>query len=382
MTALSDSISPWRTTLIFLLFITKSLAVIHAIEPSCITDAAGSTTCNVGINSVPTFGPIDGGYQWITQEVDATTVSGLLTTQTIGVFTATQTNFLDVIPMTTTDSAGAPTTTIETQYVSFITAVPTLNGAVLDAVIAGVVIAPALVVALQGVADVAVGKTVQQIAQEISDAFALQKAMLTPGDLQVLATYIFNLVAVAGVLVAIQPLMTGATVPLSAASSLSISITSGSSSSSSSTANVTGTAGGIITLTSIGPTVTAIMKPPYSDWAGISMGIMFLPTTGDLSSDSSTSTAAIPSCTGGVIGVDPSIANKLAAAFCTSSSINFTQDASETISGSDLNPPIDSSGVSIQFGFSNSADTCALDLFASISCVATYSLLIQNCRSP
>lgn len=80
-----------------LLYPTKCLGVtgpgvIHAVEPSCITDAAGSTSCNVGINPVATYGTIDGGYQWLTPEVTATTISGELSTETIHVFTATETD--------------------------------------------------------------------------------------------------------------------------------------------------------------------------------------------------------------------------------------------------------------------------------------------------
>ena len=82
------------TIFTFLLLPSLSLAQaeIKAIQPSCVTNAAGSTSCNVGVNTVPTFASLDGGYQWLTDEVQTTSVSGALTTETVPVFTATQTN--------------------------------------------------------------------------------------------------------------------------------------------------------------------------------------------------------------------------------------------------------------------------------------------------
>ena len=67
-------------------------AEIKAIQPSCVTNAAGSTSCHVGVNTVPTFASLDGAYQWLTDEVQTTSVSGALTTETVPVFTATQIN--------------------------------------------------------------------------------------------------------------------------------------------------------------------------------------------------------------------------------------------------------------------------------------------------
>jgi hypothetical protein len=88
--------SVFRRATVFTSLLLSSLsparAEIKAIQPSCVTNAAGSTSCNVGINTVPTFASLDGGYQWLTDEIETTSVSGALTTETVPVFTATQTN--------------------------------------------------------------------------------------------------------------------------------------------------------------------------------------------------------------------------------------------------------------------------------------------------
>jgi len=57
-----------QTLCALILFLSSNVPAKElAVVPSCSTDAAGSTSCNVGVNPVPTLGPIlDGGYQWLT----------------------------------------------------------------------------------------------------------------------------------------------------------------------------------------------------------------------------------------------------------------------------------------------------------------------------
>lgn len=118
------------------------------------------------------------------------------TTETSYNFTAKETNFLSSMPITTTVS-GKPTTTTSTEYVSFVTATPMVNGKTEGAVVAAVVIAPALVASVQKVADGASGKTVDQLVSDLTTAFNGQKVTLTQGELTTLATYLLNLVAFA-----------------------------------------------------------------------------------------------------------------------------------------------------------------------------------------
>jgi hypothetical protein len=73
--------------------------------------------------------------------------------------TTTETNFLDIASITTTDSARAMVTNIESQYVSFITGTLSDNGVPAATVAAGVIICPALIVSLQANTDAAAGKT-------------------------------------------------------------------------------------------------------------------------------------------------------------------------------------------------------------------------------
>jgi len=195
------------------------LASELAVVPSCSTDAAGSTSCNIGIDPITTLGPIlDEGYQWLTQETVIVTVLGIPIIESTAVFTATETNFLDIASITTTNLVGATTTSIETQYVSFITATPSVNGVAAAAVIAGVVIAPALVASPQAIADASAGKTLQQISDEITAAFGITKPTLSQGTVEVLAKFMFAALGGAGVGVGlgninIGPLWTGPTIP-------------------------------------------------------------------------------------------------------------------------------------------------------------------------
>jgi hypothetical protein len=284
-----------------------------AIVPSCSTDATGSTSCNIGINPIPTLGlTLDGGYQWLTQETVTYTVFGLPIIEQTEVFTATETNFLDVTTITATDTAGVTVTNIETLYVSFITATPSANGVPAAAVVAGVVIAPALIASLQTIADTAAGKTLQQITDEITAAFALKKATIASWDAQTLAHYLFYAVggaaAVGGIVVALKPVTI---VPFWTATTISMNGPSFTTTSSSSTSSPqeSGTAAPV-GVSSTEPVYTAIMKYPYTAWQAI---LAIPPPTAIFpASPSSIPTA---SCHASNIGIDPGIANELALFF-------------------------------------------------------------------
>jgi hypothetical protein len=185
---------------------------------------------------------------------------------------------LDVQSTTITNN-GVLSTAVETHYVSFITATPTINGvAAGSAVIAGVIIAPALVGTVQTVADAAAGKTVQQIAQQLTTALGFQKAAMTAGDIQLLSRYILNAVAAAAALegakVLVSAYWTGATAPLTATTNTMSSTSSTQTSSRTSTgAGGVGQGGSTVVISNtdstIEPTITAIMKTPYPGWQTI-----------------------------------------------------------------------------------------------------------------
>jgi hypothetical protein len=268
--------------------------------------------------------------------------------------------------------------TVETQYVSFITATPTVNGAAAAAaVVAGVVIAPALIGSIQTVADAAAGKTVQMIAQELADIFKLRKVTLTPGDLQSLSNYVLNAVtaaaAVKGAKLAVSAYWTPATAPLAASVTLTVTTSTGSSTTSSSTGGAGGggsTAQVSATTSNSEPTITAIMKRPYEGWPSI----LAAPITGDQIPISDTD-AQPPQCEESKIGIDPGIAKSLATQFCTGSSVDFTKDATKTLGGSDLQPNVDLDGVSIQFDYKHASGTCTQD------CASSYAQMITSCKS-
>jgi hypothetical protein len=110
-------------------------AVIHAIQPTC-TTIGSSTSCNVGINTVPPLVTLDGGYQWLTIELTTTTESGSTLTTNEAVWTASQTSYLGVESITTTAANGATTVSTSTEYISFITTTTAPAGAAPTALIA------------------------------------------------------------------------------------------------------------------------------------------------------------------------------------------------------------------------------------------------------
>jgi len=96
-------------------------AIIHAVQPACTTLQGDSTSCNVGINTVPSLVTLDGGYEWLTIQPTTITESGSTLKTNEAVWTAVQTSYLDVKPVTTTATNGATTVSTSTEYVSFIT---------------------------------------------------------------------------------------------------------------------------------------------------------------------------------------------------------------------------------------------------------------------
>lgn len=96
----------------------------------------------------------------------------------------------------TTTVSGKPTTTTSKEYFSFVTATPLADGKAESAVVAAVVIAPALVPSIQKVVDGAAGKSVQQLVSDLTTVLSGQKITLTSGELTTLATYLVNLVAI------------------------------------------------------------------------------------------------------------------------------------------------------------------------------------------
>lgn len=82
-------------------------------------------------------------------------------------WTAVQTSYLDVVPLTTTGTNGATLVSTSTEYVSFVTTTTAPAGEAPTALIAAAVIAPALIVNLQPIVDGAAGKTTEELGVEI-----------------------------------------------------------------------------------------------------------------------------------------------------------------------------------------------------------------------
>jgi len=142
-------------------------AIIHAVQPACTTLQGDSTSCNVGINTVPSLVTLDGGYEWLTIQPTTITESGSTLKTNEAVWTAVQTSYLDVEPITTTATDGAISVSTSTAYVSFITTTTAAAGAAPTALIAAAVIAPELVGTLQPIIDSASGKTAEAIGSEM-----------------------------------------------------------------------------------------------------------------------------------------------------------------------------------------------------------------------
>jgi hypothetical protein len=202
------------------------------------------------------------------------------------VFTATETNFLDVSQITTTDTAGGAITTAETQCVSFITTTPTLTstngggGGTAVAVIAAVVIiAPAVIGIIQTVADGIAGQTVEQVTHDLMSSFSSSGRTIIPGTVEMMARY---LIAAFGVgIVGIGAYLEGPAITTDNPTTTTFSMAATTTSSTSKVA------------------ITAIMKYPYTNW--IDLSAMTLPTqtllsevTAVSSASSSSSSTSLP----------------------------------------------------------------------------------------
>jgi len=213
------------------------------------------------------------------------------------------------------------------------------------AVIAGVVIAPALIPSIQIVADSAAGMTIAEIADELRNTVGTKA--LEAGDIQGIATFIFTAIlgqGIAGFLypIIIRPYWIGPTAPL--------------------TATVTSTTA------SEEPTVTAILKQPYEDMQAI--------LAANVSGAEAVITEGEPQCSGnGRDGTDPGVANTLASKFCTGSQLDFSKDESKNLGGLDLSPPVDLQGVTIDFSYKHDTGMCEL------TCEQSYSAMIKACKS-
>ena len=247
-----------------LLFVGPVYAVQHAINPSCIT-IAGSASCGVGINP-PTSATLEGGYQWLSEESITTSVSGTLTTEGGVGFTASQTNFLDVTQITTTNSVGATVTSSSTDYFSFVSATPTPStgsggGGATGPIIIALIMAPATVTMLEPVGEGIATKTVQQLAEEITNIFKKNKLQVTAGTVQKVAQYL-KAASVPGGAFILNVYMSGAT------------ITADPITSTPTSTMMTSTRGGGIppssaSLSDPEITVTAIVDTPYTNWRAI-----------------------------------------------------------------------------------------------------------------
>ncbi|KAI9854925.1 MAG: hypothetical protein M1824_006494 [Vezdaea acicularis] len=338
-----------------LLFIQKAqpLAInsdvgIEAIRPGCTNLAGGSTSCHVGVNPVPPDPALAGGD--LSPTTITLTESGSVTTIASETWTASETNFLGVTTISSTDSAGSTVATTSTQYISFITTTQSSDGAVGSAVIGGVVIAPALVPLLQTIADSAAGKSTEDLTNAVSLALTGAKVVLPQGDITRIVQTIAAVAALGGTLKIAFKIAPYLTFPPSAR----LPIPTPSSSSSEE------------------PIVTAAVDPPYTNWEDIKRDFTTpsgpTPTEDDL--------APTPSCSGSNTGTDPGFANQLAAVFCDPSKTDFKQDASKELSGSDLDPKqTNFPGISILFDYKHDTGSCSLD------CVDNYKNMINTCES-
>jgi hypothetical protein len=332
-------------------------AVIHAIPPTCTTLPGGSSSCIVGINTVPPLITLDGGYQWLTVEPTTTTESGSTLTTNKAVWTATQTSYLDLISITTTASNGATTVSVSTEYVSFITTTTASAGAAPTVLIAGAVIAPALLGSLQPIVDGAGGKTAEDIGSEILSKFANEtfNAAITEGEATQLGEAILVLGGTAaGVYIpfALQPYLANINVaPVGPQKSPSANSPTTATSSATSTV-----------------TVTAIEDPPYSNYLNFQVGMTAsgpTPTTDDF----------IPpptaQCSPSNAGVDVIEAQALVNKFCTG--LDLSKSSSTTIQGNATGLQ-DTYGSSIFFSFNQTANTC------SLGCNTSYAQIISSCK--
>jgi hypothetical protein len=261
--------------------------IIYAIQPTCTTLQGGSTSCNVGINTLPTLVTLEGGYEWLTVQPTTITESGSILTANEPVWTAVQTSYLDVEPATTTASNGATTVSISTAYVSFITTTTAAAGAAPTAAIAAAIIAPALVATLQPIVDSAGGKTAEAIGSGIVSTLAQSGVVLTTEEAIQLGTVILAVSLLGAAATANHLYQIFLLTPYIANINVAHNPPPNSATASPSSS----------TTSSAVETATAIVDPPYSDYQDYQV-IMTVPGPTPTSDDFASSTSTtLPSAT-------------------------------------------------------------------------------------
>ncbi|KAH8784624.1 hypothetical protein BGZ57DRAFT_951007 [Hyaloscypha finlandica] len=300
-------------------------AIIHAVQPTCTTLQGGSTSCKVGINILPSLVTLNGGYEWLTVQPTTITVSGSTLTTNEEVWTAVQTSYLDVEPVTTTATNGATTVSTSTAYVSFITSTTAAAGAAPTALIATAIIAPVLVGTLQPIVDSAGGKTAEAIGSEIVSTLAQLGVVLTTEEATQLGTVILAVGLLGAAATANHLYQTFPLTPYIANINVAPNppLNSATASPSSSTTS------------SAVETATAIVDPPYSDYRDYQV-IMTVsgptPTSDDFASSTSTTLpSATAQCNPSNVGAAVEVVGALANKFC--SGLDLSKDSSSTLPG-------------------------------------------------
>jgi len=326
--------------------------IIHAIQPTCTTLQGGSTSCNVGINTLPTLVTLEGGYKWLTVQPTTITESGSTLTGDEPFWTAVQTSYLDVRPVTTTASNGATTVSTSTAYVSFITTTNSAAGAAPTAAIAAAIIAPALVATLQPIVDSAGGKTAEAIASEIVSAMAQSGVVLTLEEATQLATIILAVGVLNAAGTAINFYHSFKLTPYVGNVNVAPNPPSVSVSTTSSTV----------------ATVTAIVDPPYTDYK---MYQVPMTASGPTPTSDDFAPSAKAQCNPSNVGAPVEVVGALSKKFCTG--LDLSKSSSSTLLGS-ASGLQGADTISVLFNFSQTANTCAL------GCNASYAQIVQSCK--
>ena len=340
-------------------------AGIHAIQPGCTTFQGGSTSCNVGINTVPSLVTLDGGYEWLTVQQTTTTQSGSALTTNEAVWTAVQTSYLDIIPITTTATNGATTVSTSTEYLSFITTTTAPAGAASTALIAAAIIAPALVGTLQPIVDSAGGKTAEAIGSEIVSTLAKSGVVLTGDE----ATQLGSVILAIGLLgTTAEAAQLYQTFPLKSYIA-NINIAPNPPSKSATVPPPSSITSSAVEM------VTAIVDPPYSDYQDFQVVMIPsgpTPTSDDFASSTSTlRPSATAQCNPSNVGAAVEVVGALANQFCTG--LDLSKSSSNTLQGS-ASGLQGADGTSVIFNFSQTANSC------SLGCNASYTQIIKSCK--
>jgi hypothetical protein len=327
-------------------------AIIHAIQPTCTTLQGGSTSCNVGINTLPSLVSLDGGYEWLTVQPTTITESGSTLTTNEAVWTAVQTSYLDVETVTTTATNGATTVSTSTAYVSIITTTTAAAGAAPTALIAAAIIAPALIATLQPIVDSAGGKTAEAIGSEIVSTLAQSGVVLTLDEATQLAT----------VILAVGVLNTaGPAIHLYQSFQLTPYIGNVNVAPNPPLVSVSTTSSAV-------GTVTAIVDPPYTDYQDYQV---VMTASGPTPTSDDFAPLVTAQCNPSNVGADVEVFEALANKFCTG--LDLSKDSSSTLPGS-ASGLQGADGISVLFNFSQTADTCAL------GCNASYAQIVTSCK--